>query len=170
MTGGCHPLVPAESRRFAMVKPILASISALAATVLLSAGALAGGATVMHFNLNSPQQCFDKGPYTICSVATGEETAVQTPSGNFSGEVNTTSSFVFSYNGTVIESGADAFHEHVLYTNNFTVLKEGGMHETSTFTYAGTTCTYTLDLHVTDLNPYTGTGHIQYDNFSYVCV
>lgn len=152
-----------------MVKPLLASIGALAATVLLSAGALAD-ATVMHFNLNTPQQCYSKGPYTICFVATGEETAVQAPSGNFSGDVNTSSSFVLSYNGTVIGSGADSFHEHVLYTNNFTVLKEGGMHSTSTFTSAGTTCTYTFDLHVTDLNPYTGTGHIQYNNFTYVCV
>jgi hypothetical protein len=152
-----------------MVKPLLASISALAATVLLSVGASAG-ATVQHFNLNSPQQCFSKGPYTSCFVASGEENDVQSPSGNFSGDVNMTDSFVVSYNGTVIETGADSFHEHVLLTNNFTVLKEGGIHSTSTFTYAGSTCTTTFDLHVTNLNPYTGTGHIQYSNYSFVCV
>jgi hypothetical protein len=152
-----------------MVKPILASIGALAATVLLSTGALAD-ATVQHFNLNTPEQCFSQGPYTQCFVSTGEENVVQTPSGNFSGEVNTTSSFVVSYSGAVIASGSGSFREHVLYTSNFTVVQEGGIHSVSTFRYAGTTCTSTFDLHVTNLDPYTGTGHIQYSNYSFVCV
>jgi hypothetical protein len=169
MTGRCHPFVPAEPRRFAMVKPLLASLSALAATVLLSVGASAG-ATVQHFNLSSPQQCFSKGAYTWCVVTTGEENDVQSPSGNFSGNVNMADSYALSYNGTVIETGADSFHEHVLLASNFTVLKEGGIHSTSTVIYAGTTCTTTFDMHVTDLNPYTGTGHIQYSNYSFVCV
>jgi hypothetical protein len=169
MTGGCHPIVPAEPRRFAMVKPLLASISALAATVLLSVGASAA-AMVQHFNLNSPQQCFTKGTLSYCVTSTGEEADVQVPSGNFSGDVNGTSSYVFSDGGTVVGSGTSAIHEHVLYASNFTVLKEGGMHLASTSTYAGTTCTFSFDLHVTDLNPYAGTGRIQYDNFSSVCV
>jgi len=152
-----------------MVKPIIASIGALAATVLLSAGALAG-ATVQHFDLSSPQQCFSKGPYVSCFVATGAENDVQTPSGNFSGNVNVSSSYVLSLNGAVIASGADSFQEHVLDAGNFTLLKEGGIHSTSTSTYAGTTCTSTFDLHVTNLDPYTGSGHIQYDNFTFVCV
>jgi hypothetical protein len=153
-----------------MVKSILASIGALAATVLLAAGAMADGAAVQHFNLNSPQQCYDKGPFMSCFTATGEETDVQSSSGNFSGDVNTTFSYVTTYNGAVIGSGYDSIHEHVLLTNSFTVLQEGGMHSTSTFTWAGTTCTYSFDLHVTGLNPSAGTGRIQYDNFSYVCV
>jgi len=152
-----------------MVKPLLASISALAATVLLSVGASAG-ATVQHFNLNSPQQCFTKGTLSVCVTSTGEETDVQVPSGNFSGDVNGTTSYYLSDGGTVLGSGTSAIHEHVLYSSNFTVLKEGGIHEVSTSTYAGTTCTYSLDAHVTDLNPYTGTGHIQYSNYSFVCV
>ena len=153
-----------------MVKPILASIGALAATVLLSAGVLAGGASVMHFNLNSPLQCFDKGPYTSCFTASGEENDTLTPSGNYSGAINASSAFVTTYNGAVIGSGSDSFHEHVLLTNNFTVLNEGGMHSTSTSTWDGVTCTYSFDLHVTGLNPAAGTGRIQYDNFSSVCV
>jgi hypothetical protein len=152
-----------------MVKPLISSIGALAATLLLSTGALAD-ATVQHFSLSSPQQCYSKGPYTYCFVATGETTTVQAPSGNFSGVVNVSSSFVASYNGTVIASGTDSFHEHVLFASNFTVLKEGGIHETSTVTYQGTTCTSSFDIHVTGLDPYTGTGRIQYDNYTFVCV
>jgi hypothetical protein len=44
------------------------------------------------------------------------------------------------------------------------------MHSTSTFTSGGVTCTYTADLHVTDLNFATGTANIQYNNFTFVCV
>lgn len=153
-----------------MFKPAFASILALAATAALATGALADGATVQHLNLTSPQQCMSKGPYTFCSVAAGQTTAVQTPSGNFSGEVNVTSTFSVTYNGAIVESGSDAFREHVLFTNNFTVVQEGGIHETSTFTNAGQTCTLSQDLHVTDLNLITGTGNIQYSNFSFVCV
>jgi hypothetical protein len=152
-----------------MLKPILASIGALAATVLLSAGASAG-ASVMHFNLNTPQQCFDKGPYTSCFTATGEETDTLTPSGNYSGDINTTFTTFTTYNGAVIGSGSGSLHQHVLLTNNFMVLQEAGAHWLSTFTWNGTTCTYSFDLHVTGLNPSAGTGRIQYDNFSYVCV
>ena len=153
-----------------MVKPILASISALAATVLLAAGAMADGAAVMHFNLNSPQQCFDKGPYTSCFTATGEETDVMTPSGNYSGAINTTFTAFTTYNGAVIGSGSDSFHQHVLITNDFTVLQELGVHSLSISNWDGTTCTYTFDVHVTDLNPASGTGRIQYQSFTSVCV
>jgi hypothetical protein len=153
-----------------MFKPVLASILALAATAALAAGALADGATAQHFNLSSPQQCFSKGPYTFCSVQSGEETAVQAPSGNFNGDVNVTSAFTFSYSGTILESGTSAFSEHVLYTNNFTVVQEGGIHQSSTYTYAGQTCTFSQDLHVTNLNLYTGTGNIQYNNVTFVCL
>jgi hypothetical protein len=44
-----------------------------------------------------------------------------------------------------------------------------GVHVSETSTYGGTTCTYSADIHVTDLNPYTGTGHFQYNNVSVVC-
>jgi hypothetical protein len=153
-----------------MVKPILASIGALAATVLLSAGAMAGGAVVMHFNLNTPQQCFDKGPYTSCFTATGEETDTQTPSGNFSAAINTTFSTYTTYNGAVIGSGSGLLHEHVLITDNFTVLQELGVHSLSISNWDGTSCTYTFDMLVTDLNPAGGTGRIQYQNVTSVCV
>ena len=66
-----------------MLKTIFASVSAAAATVFLSVGA-AAGATPQHFNLTMPYECFSKGDYSICVVAKGEETIVQTPSGNFS--------------------------------------------------------------------------------------
>jgi hypothetical protein len=142
---------------------------AVAATMLLSIGA-AADASVQHFNLNSPEQCYSKGSFTVCYTSTGEANFVQAPSGNFNGETNGTSAFVASYNGAVVATGASAIHEHVLATDNFTVIKEAGIHETSTFTYGGTSCTMSADIHVTDLNPYTGTGHYQYNNFSFICV
>jgi hypothetical protein len=153
-----------------MVKPILASIGALAAAVLLAAGVLADGASVMHFNLSSTQQCFDKGPYTSCFTAAGQETAVLTPSGNYSDDINMTFSAYTTYNGVVIGSGSDSLHQHILITNNFTVLQELGVHSLSVSNWDGTTCTYTFDLHITDLNPSTGTGRIQYQNSTSVCV
>jgi hypothetical protein len=153
-----------------MVKPILASIGALAATVLLSAGAMADGAVVMHFNLSSPLQCFDKGPYTSCFTATGQETDTQTPSGNFSAALNTTFSTYTTFNGALIGNGSDSLHEHVLITNDFTVLQELGVHSLSISNWDGTTCTYTFDMHLTDLNPAAGTGRIQYQNVTSVCV
>jgi hypothetical protein len=51
-----------------MLKTIFASVTAVAATVLLSIGASAG-ATVQHFNLNGPQQCYAKGDYLVCVIA-----------------------------------------------------------------------------------------------------
>ncbi|GEM_PF-6504391 len=155
-----------------MVKTVFASLVAAAATIFLSIGAAAaGGATVQHFSLNMPQQCFPgKGGGTYCVSSTGEETFVQAPSGNIDGEINVADSFVINYNGAVIASGTDSLHEHVLYTDNFTVLQEGGLHSTSTFTSGGITCTFSADLHVTDLNFATGTAHIQYNNVSFVCV
>lgn len=153
-----------------MVKPILASIGALAATVLLSAGVLADAASVMHFNLSSPQQCFDKGPYTSCFTASGQETDVVTSSGNYSADIYMTFSTFTTYNGAVIGSGSDTLHEHVLLTNNFTVLQELGVHSLSISSWDGTTCTYTFDLHITDLNPAAGTGRIQYQNFTSTCL
>jgi hypothetical protein len=153
-----------------MFKPVFASILAFAATAALAAGAVAAGPTgPQHFSL-SGQQCFDKGPYTICSTSSGEETTVHTPSGNFSGEINVTSSFVVTYQGSLLASGADVLHDHALYTANFAVLQETGIHEVSTQTSGGTTCTLSQDLHVTQIGSTTGTGHIQYDNFSFVCV
>ena len=142
---------------------------AAAATMLLSVGA-AADASVQHFNLNSPQTCYSKGNFTVCFTSTGEANLVQTVSGSFSGETNGTSSFVASYNGAAVATGTSSFHEHVLAANNFTVIKEAGIHVTSTVTSAGTTCTFSADIHVTDLNPYTGTGHFQYSNISFVCV
>jgi hypothetical protein len=153
-----------------MFKPVMASILALAATATLAVSALAAGATAQHFNLSSPQQCSSKGPYTFCTVQSGEETAVQTPAGNFSGDVNVTSTFTVTYNGAIVESGSSAFSEHVLYTSNFTVVQEGGIHQSSTFTDGVQTCTFSQDLHVTDLNLITGTGNIQYNNVTSVCV
>src|SRR2546429_3364493 len=105
-----------------MLKTIFASVTAVAATVLLSIGA--SGATVQHFNLNGPQQCYAKGDYLVCVIASGEENAVQAPSGNFNAEINGTSSFVASYQGAVVATGTDVIHEHVLYTSDFTVRSE----------------------------------------------
>jgi len=152
-----------------MLKTLFASIMAAAATVFLSVGA-AAGAPPQHFSLSMPYQCYSKGDYSICIVSKGEETAVQIPSGNFSADMNGTDSIVVSYQGAVIGAGTDSFHEHVLYSSNFTVLKEGGIHQTSTFADGTSTCTYSTDIHVTDLNFVTGTGHLQYNNFSIVCV
>jgi len=151
-----------------MLKTIFASVTAVAATVLLSIGASAGAA-VQHLNLNTPEQCFAKGDYSICIVSRGEETIVQAPSGNFSADINATDSFVVTYQGAAFGAGTDSFHEHVLYSSNFTVLKEGGIHQTSTFSDGTSTCTLSMDAHVTGLNFLTGTAHVQYDNFSIVC-
>ncbi|TMF72110.1 MAG: hypothetical protein E6I13_02875 [Chloroflexi bacterium] len=152
-----------------MVKTVFASIIAVAATIFLSIGA-AAGATVQHFNLNTPEQCFYKLDYKYCVVSAGEETAVQTASGNFSAAVNASDSWVFSQNATILASGTDSIQEHVLYANDFTILKEGGIHQTSTFFDGTTTCTAGMDIHATGLNLYTGTGHFQYTNFTFVCV
>ena len=152
-----------------MLKTIFASVTAVAATVLLSIGASAGAA-VQHLNLNTPEQCFAKGDYSICIVSRGEETLVQTPSGNFSADINATDSFVVTYQGAAFGAGTDSFKEDVLYSSNFTVLKEGGIHQTSTFSDGTSTCTVSMDVHATGLNFVTGTGHFQYDNFTVVCV
>lgn len=151
---------------------------AVAATMLLSIGA-AADASVQHVNLNSPEQCFTytKGgtyTYTYCYSSTGEMNSVQTPSGNFSGEVNATFSSSFSQDGTLLGTGTTSVHEKILYSVNsagyITVIKEDGMHLTSTYSYGGMTCTYIANFHITDLNLATFTGHIQYSNFSYSCV
>ena len=152
-----------------MLKTIFASVMAATATVFLSVGASAG-ATVQHFNLNGPQQCYAKGDYLVCVIASGEENAVQAPPGNFNADINGTSSFVASYQGAVVATGTDVIHEHVLYTSDFTVLKEGGIHETSTVTSGGATCIFAMDVHATGLNLYTGTGRFQYNNVSFTCV
>jgi hypothetical protein len=153
-----------------MVKAFFGPAVAIAATLFLAVGA-AAGATVQHFNLSSPAQCFPgKGGSTFCVASTGEENVAQTPSGNLSAEINVSDSFVVNYNGAVVESGSDSLHEHVLYASGFTILEEGGMHSTSTFAGGGMTCTYSADVHVTDLDFATGTGHIQYSNVSFVCV
>src|SRR5437667_10854727 len=113
-----------------MLKPIVESVTAVAATVLRSIGA--SGATVQHFNMNGPQQCYAKGDYLVCVIASGEENAAQAPSGNFNAEINGTSSFVASYQGAVVATGTDVIHEHDLYTSDFTDYKEDGIHEPST--------------------------------------
>lgn len=153
-----------------MFKPVLASILAAAATAVLGVSGLAAGATgPQHFNLTG-EQCFAKGTLSICETSKGEETAVQTASGDFSGDVNVTSSFVVTDSGTAVASGADNLHEHILYTSNFTVVQEAGIREVSAVTQGGSTCTLTQDLHATQLDPIAGTGHIEYSNFSFVCV
>lgn len=153
-----------------MFKPVFASILAVVATGVLAAGALAAGPTgPQHFNLTG-QQCFAKGTLSICETSKGEETSVQTASGNFSGDVNVTSTFVVTDSGTLVASGADNLHEHILYTSNFTVVQEAGIHDVSTVTQGGTTCTLSQDLHATQLDPISGTGRIQYNNFTFVCV
>jgi hypothetical protein len=145
---------------------------AVAATMLLSVGA-AADATVQHVNLNSLEQCntfsYNGNYYTICYSSTGEATMVQSAAGNWSGEVNGTFSNTFSQNGTLLFSSATAVHEHFLYSASTGLVKEDGVHETSTFSYSGVTCTISVDLHVTDMNPYTGIGHFQYRNFSFAC-
>ena len=114
-----------------MFKPVFASILAVGATAVLAAGALAAGPTgPQHYNLTTPQVCFDKGPF----------------------------------------HGTDSLHAHQLLTSNLTVLQEMGIHDVSTQTSGGQTCTFSQDLHVTQVDPATGTAHIQYDNFSAVCV
>jgi hypothetical protein len=153
-----------------MFKPVLASILALAATAVLAVSALAAGATgPQHFNLTG-QFCLTRDSLTICETSKGEETVVLTASGNFSGDINMTTSFVVTDSGTVVASGASNLHDHALYTGNFTLLQEQGIHEVSTVTQFGSTCTLTQDLHVTQFDPNTFTGHIQYNNVSFVCV
>jgi hypothetical protein len=153
-----------------MFKPVFASILAVAATAVLAEGVLAAGSTgPQHFNLTG-QQCFTKGTLSICESSKGEETVVQTASGNFSGDINATSSFVVTDSGTLLASGSDNLHEHTLYTSNFAVVQEAGLHEVSTVTQGGSTCTVNLDIHATQLDPISGTGHFQYNNFSIVCV
>ena len=153
-----------------MVKPVFASILAVAATGAFAVSALAAGATgPQHFNLTG-QQCFAKGTLSICETSKGEETSVQTASGNFSGDINVASSFVVTDSGTLVASGADTLQEHILYVDNFTVVQEAGIHDVSTVTQGGSTCTLSQDLHVTQLDPISATGHIEYNNFSFVCV
>ena len=161
-----------------MLKAVIASIAAGAATLLLSVGA-AAGADVQHMNLNSPEQCFTytKGgtyTYTYCVSSTGEMNSVLTPSGNFSGEVNAAFSSSLSQNGTLLGASNTEIQAHVLFTVNatgyITVIKEDGMHLTDTFTYNGVTCIYATDFHITDFDLATFTGHIQYYNSTYSCV
>jgi hypothetical protein len=152
-----------------MLKTLFGSVIAVATTIFLSVGASASAAP-QHFNLNMPLQCFTKGPTVICASSTGEETVVQAGNGNFSADINGTSSVAVTMNGALLFSGSSAIHEHVLYTGNFTVLQEAGTHETSTFTQGTTTCTFSADVHATNLDPFTGTGHFQYENVSFVCV
>jgi hypothetical protein len=154
-----------------MLKPVLAPILAIAATAMLAVSALAAGAPgSQHVRLTAPQQCFDKGPYTICVTSKGEMTTVQTPSGNLSFSVNVTSAFSVTTLGTPVASGTSSVHEHDLYTNNFATLQEIGIHDSSTQVAGGQTCTFTEDFHATNLDLYTGTGNIQYENVSFVCV
>ena len=155
-----------------MLKTLLASVLAVTATVLLSVAASAAvGPGVQHLSLKLAEQCFPGKMGSIyCITSSGEETVVQTSSGNFSGDINVTDAFVVSYNGTVVASGTDSLHEHVLYTKNFTILQEGGIHQTSVVTSEGMTCTLNADVHVTDLDFVTGTANIQYTNVSFVCV
>ena len=153
-----------------MLKALFGPIVAIAATLFLAVGA-AAGATVQHFNLSSPEQCFPgKGGSTFCVASTGEENVAQTPSGMLSAEINVSDTFVVNYNGAVVASGSDSLQEHVLYASDFTILQEGGMHSTSTSTSGGMTCTFDADVHVTNLDFATGTGHIEYSNVSFVCV
>jgi hypothetical protein len=154
-----------------MFKPVLAPILAITATAMLAVSALAAGAPgSQHVRLTAPQQCFDKGPYTICVTSKGEMTTVQTPSGNLSFSVNVTSAFSVTTLGTPVASGTSSVHEHDLYTNNFATLQEIGIHDTSTQVAGGQTCTFTEDFHATNLDLYTGSGNIQYENVSFVCV
>jgi len=154
-----------------MFKPVLAPILAIAATAMLAVSALAAGAPgSQHVRLTAPQQCFDKGPYTICVTSKGEMTTVQTPSGNLSFSVNVTSAFSVTTMGTPVASGTSSVHEHDLYTNNFATLQEIGIHDSSTQVAGGQTCTFTEDFHATNLDLYTGTGNIQYESVSFVCV
>ena len=95
---------------------------------------------------------------------------MQTASGNFSDDINVASSFAVTYLGASFVTGTDNLHAHQLITSNLTVLQEMGIHDVSTQTSGGQTCTFTQDLHVTQVDPATGTAHIQYDNFSAVCV
>jgi hypothetical protein len=154
-----------------MFKPVLASIFALAATATLAVSALAAGATgPQHISLTAPLQCFAKGPYVICVSSNGELTSVLTPSGNLSNDINETSTFSATIQGTLVASGTSSVHEHDLSTSNFAVLQEISIHSDSTQVAGGQTCTFSEDVHATNLDPYTGTGNIQYNNISFACV
>lgn len=154
-----------------MFKPVFASILAVGATAVLAVGALAAGGTgTQHFNLTTPQQCFPKGDMLICVSSRGEATSVFTPSGGFSNDINMTSAFSATNLGVPVATGTSSTHEHDLVTSNFAVLQEMGLHSVSTVISNGQTCTFSQDFHVTQLDLYTGTGHIQYDNVSLVCV
>src|SRR5260370_6074975 len=105
-----------------MVKAHFGPIVAVAATLFLAVGA-AAGATVQHFNLSSPEQCFPgKGGSTFCVASSGEENVAQTPSGMLSAEINVSDTFVVNYNGAVVASGSDSLQEHVLNSTDFTTL------------------------------------------------
>jgi hypothetical protein len=154
-----------------MFKPVLAPILAVAATAVLAVSAMAAGATgPQHVSLTAPLQCFDKYPYTICVTSTGELTTVQTASGNFSYDLNVSTAFSVTTLGTFVASGTSSTHEHDLYTGNFAVLEEIGIHDASTQIAGGQTCTFSQDFHMTQLDFASGTGHIQYNDFTFVCV
>ncbi len=147
-----------------MRRTILAVFAALATTVLLAGPASASGATTQHVDLSDYSGCSSWGPYTYCSTAKGEENVTSTPSGNWSGEVNANIDYTFAFNGTVEYSNSNTFHEHILMTDNRTVLQEGGVHYTDTWSYGGSvTCTYAYDVHVTNGN------QIQYSNSTFSC-
>jgi hypothetical protein len=57
-----------------------------------------------------------------------------------------------------------------VFASNLSVLQEMGLHSVSTVISNGQTCTFRQAFHVTRLDLYKGTGHIQYDNVSFVCV
>jgi hypothetical protein len=105
----------------------------------------------------------------ICVSSSGEATSVFTPSGALSTDVNVTSAFSATNLGVPVATGTGYTHEHDLFTSNFAVLQEMGLHSVSTVIANGQTCTFSEDFHVTQLDLYTGTGHIQYDNVSLVC-
>ena len=155
-----------------MFKPVFASVLSVGATAVLAVGALAAGGSTgpQHFNLTTPQQCFPKGDILICVSSSGEATSVVTPSGDFSTDVNVTSTFSATNLGVPVASGTSYTHEHDLFTSNFSVLQEMGLHGVSTVISNGQTCTFSQAFHVTQLDLYTGTGQIQYDNVSLVCV
>src|ERR1700693_4666934 len=124
MAGGCYPIAPTEQGIFAISKPVLASILALAATAVLTVSALAAGAAgPQHFKLTG-QHCFAKGTLSVCGTSQGVAAVVMTASCNFSGDINVTSPFVVTDSGTVVASGTSNLHDHALYTGNFTLLQE----------------------------------------------
>jgi hypothetical protein len=153
-----------------MFKPLVAPFLAVVATAALAVSAMAAGPTgPQHVSLTAPLQCLAKGPYTFCVTSKGELTTVLTPSGNLSNEVNVTTAFTVTTLGTVVASGTSSVHQHDLYTDNFATLQEMGIHSASTQVSGGQTCTFSQDLHITQLDFASGTGHIQYNNFSFAC-